>query len=92
MAIADFEEPKVKALLKLQELLFPDGTIPDRKTVVADIKTGNPSVRNVIIAQMYRKGAEADPFLIDEVPETKEFAAIFNKTFKINIISTYSVI
>ena len=82
MAIADFEEPKVKALLKLQELLFPDGTIPDRKTVVADIKTGNPSVRNVIIAQMYRKGAEADPFLIDEVPETKEFASIFNKTFK----------
>ena len=82
MAIADFEEPKVKALLKLQELLFPDGTIPDRKTVVADIKTGNPSVRSVIIAQMYRKGAAADPFLINEVPETKEFASIFNKTFK----------
>ena len=81
--IPTFEKAKVTSFLKLQRLLFPDGTIPDRKTVVADIQTGNPSVRNLFIAQMYRKGVKADPFLAtDEIPETKEFAFIFNKTFK----------
>ena len=79
--IPTFEKAKVTSFLKLQRLLFPDGTIPDRKTVVADIQTGNPSVRNLFIAQMYRKGVKADPFLAtDEIPETKEFAFIFNKT------------
>ena len=81
--IPTFEKAKVTSFLKLQRLLFPDGTIPDRKTVVADIQAGNPSVRNLFIAQMYRKGVKADPFLAtDEIPETKEFASIFNETFK----------
>lgn len=72
----------VQRFLELQQTLFPDGEIPDVGDVRKRIVDGTATFADAFVAKMYDLGVGKND-LLEQLPETQEFAKKFHKAFSI---------
>ena len=72
----------VQRFLELQQVLFPDGEIPDAGDVRKRIVDGNATFADAFVAKMYDLGVGKND-LLEQLPETQEFAKKFHKAFSV---------
>jgi len=78
--LSSVDKDEIKAFQNIRDTLFPDGNIPTRDEVEAKINSGKYNVRDAYLAKMYTQGMDTAP-LVEEFPDTKEFAKKFKKAF-----------
>tara|TARA_E500000318_G_scaffold58725_1_gene54427 strand:+ start:43 stop:2055 length:2013 start_codon:yes stop_codon:yes gene_type:complete len=77
-------QDKVNKLNQIQAALFPDGNIPPIEDIQSRIANGTHTVRDAMIARMYKNGLNIDPYLVGEknTDETsRKFATALSKAF-----------
>lgn len=77
-------QDKVSKLNQIQAALFPDGNIPSLDSLQSKIADGTHTVRDAMIARMYKNGLNIDPYLIGEKntdEASRKFATALSKAF-----------
>ena len=74
------QQTRINEFNLIKSTLFPNGQIPPMAEIQERLSSGNYSVRDGLIARMYKNGVPVDPFLLKN-DETKTFAAAVEKAF-----------
>ena len=74
------QQARIAEFNVLKNGLFPDGNIPSMDEIQSRIGSGNFTVREGMIARLYKNGVPVDPFLLKD-DSTKEFATSLQKAF-----------
>ena len=77
-------QEKVSKLNLIQTALFPDGNIPPIEDIQSRIADGTHTVRDAMIARMYKNGLNIDPYLLGEKntnEASRKFATALSKAF-----------
>ena len=74
------QQTRIDEFNLIKNTLFPNGQIPPMAEIQERLSSGNYSVRDGLIARMYKNGVPVDPFLL-KTDETKTFATAVEKAF-----------
>ena len=74
------QQTRINEFNLIKSTLFPNGQIPPMAEIQERLSSGNYSVRDGLIARLYKNGVPVDPFLLKN-DETKVFAAALEKAF-----------
>ena len=74
------QQTRIDEFNLIKNTLFPNGQIPPMAEIQERLSSGNYSVRDGLIARMYKNGVPVDPFLL-KTDETKTFATAIEKAF-----------